>query len=182
MACYHSSNFEYARAIYDKIIDDPLLALLFSDMSDSVPSNDVVEYFQQQPSGICWTEILNDDKTKYVIHEFEDNRFSDFSLLHGELNQLIQDLKTKGVNWERREDDLKELYCGHHATRLAIVKNLVSNLPQTPIHLTKTKPTCSSCHEGLKQISLMKQSDIILRDETRVHHFHNGKCSCNDQF
>jgi hypothetical protein len=182
MVCYHSGNVHYAKLIYDHINNDPFLLLLYSDMINSLPSNEIINYFRQQTSGICWTEIENDDKTGYIIHEFHDNDLVNFPSLNSELNVLINELKSVNINWESHENDLKELFCGHTSTRLAIAQNLISTLPTTIFQLTKTKPICSVCHEGIKQLSLIRQRDIILRDSIRVHHFHNGQCSCHDQF
>ncbi|CAF3866526.1 unnamed protein product [Rotaria magnacalcarata] len=178
IVCYHSKNVEYAKSIYDKIIDDPFLSLLFADMTNSVPSNEIINYFRQEKPGKCWTEIKHDDKSNYIIHEFQDNQLSENS----ELNTVINELKSVDVHWKTFENDLKELFCGHTATRLAIAKNLMSTPPNTTIQLTKTKSTCHLCHEGIKQLSVLKKRDIILRDNVRVHHFHSGKCSCRDQF
>ncbi len=177
MTCYHSENVEQAKLIYEKIKDDPLVSLLFSDMTNSLPSNEVRNYFRQEKPGICWTEIPNDDKTGYTIHEFYD-----MPSLNSELNVMIDELKAVGVDWKSRENDLKELFCGHLALRLAIAQNFVSTLPTTSFQLTKNKPICSVCHEGIKQLTLIRQRDIILRDSKRVHHFHHGQCSCHDQF
>ncbi len=177
MVCYYSGNVQYAKLIYEKIKHDPFLLLLFSDMTNSVPSNEVMNYFRQQKLGICWTEMENDDKTGYIIHEFQD-----IPSFNPELNVMIDELKSVNVNWESQENDLKELFCGHLSLRLAVAQNLVSTLPTTSFQLTKTKPICSVCHEGLKQLTLIRQREIILRDSIRVHHFHHGQCSCHDQF
>ncbi|CAF4733107.1 unnamed protein product [Rotaria sp. Silwood1] len=182
MVCYHEKNLRYGKLIYDHITDDPFLLLLFSDMTNTLPSTEIINYFRQQIPGICWTEIENNDKTNYIIYEFCNNDLLNFSSLHSELNIVINDLKLVGVNWKTYENDLKELFCGHTAIRLAIVKNLISTLPRTTIQLTTTKSICHVCHEGIKQLSLLKQRDIILKDNIRVHHFYNGQCSCHDQF
>jgi hypothetical protein len=171
MVCYHTGNVQYAKLIYKHICDNPFLLLLFSDMINLLPSKEIIHYFQQQSIGICWTETENGDD----VNEYYDNDRRNFP----SLNLLIDELKSVGVNWESQENDLKELFCGHRATRLAIARNLAS---RKMIQLTKTKSTCSVCHEGMKQLTLIKQCDIILRDTIRVHHFHNGQCSCHDQF
>ncbi|CAF4076103.1 unnamed protein product [Rotaria sp. Silwood2] len=182
MVCYQSKNVQYAKLIYDHITDDPFLLLLFSDMTNSLSSNEIINYFRQQKPGICWTEIENNDKTNYIIYEFCDNDLSNFSSLHSEFNVVINDLKSTGIYWKTYENDLKEFVCGHTSIRLAIVKNLISTLPRTTIQLTTTKSICHVCHEGIKELSLLKQRDIVLRDNIRAHHFHNGHCSCHDQF
>jgi len=182
MVCYHSGNVQYAKLIHDQMIDDRLLLLLFSDMTNSLPSNEIISYFHRQSPDICWTEIENDDQTGYIVHEFRDNDLVNFPSLKSQLNVMIDELKSVGVNWESRKNDLKELFCGHIAIRLALAQNLVSTLPTTVFQLTKTKPTCYNCHEGIKQLTLLRRCDIILRDSIRVHHFHNGKCSCDDKF
>ncbi|CAF3454928.1 unnamed protein product [Rotaria sp. Silwood1] len=167
MVCYHEKNLRYGKLIYDHITDDPFLLLLFSDMTNTLPSTEIINYFRQQIPGICWTEIENNDKTNYIIYEFCNNDLLNFSSLHSELNIVINDLKLVGVNWKTYENDLKELFCGHTAIRLAIVKNLISTLPRTTIQLTTTKSLCHVCHEGIKQLSLLKQRDIILKDNIR---------------
>lgn len=182
MVCYHSNNVRYAESIHDEILEDPFISLLFADMTDSLPSKEIIHYFQQQNSSKCWTEIQNDEKSSYIIHEFNDENLSKFSSLDNELKVVVSDLKSVGVDWERNDNDLKEFFCGHATTRLAVVKNLVSNISNNMFQLTKTKSTCHICHEGLKQLSLLRQRDIILKDNIRIHHFHDGQCSCHDQF
>lgn len=137
-------------------------------MMNLLPSKDVFNY----SGGICWTEIEN------MIYEFYDNDQRNLPAL----NAVIDELKSVGVNWESKENDLKELFCGHRATRLSIAQNFSSTSPPTILQLTKTKSTCSICHEGMKKLTLIKNCDIILRDNLRVHHFHHGQCSCHDQF
>ncbi|CAF1220200.1 unnamed protein product [Adineta steineri] len=182
IVCYHSGNVQYAKSIYDQIKDDPFLLLLFSDMTNSLPSNEILNYFQQQLPGKCRTEIKNNNTMNYTVYEFHDNDLSNFPLLNSELNIIIDELKSVNINWQLIKNDLKQLFCGHISVRLAIVQNFVLNPSSTVIQLTKTKPLCSTCHEGIKQLTLIKQCDIILKDDIRIHRFHNGKCSCHDKF
>lgn len=182
MVCYHSGNVSYEKLIYDHIKNDNYLSLLYADMTNSVVSKEILNYFQEQTVGKCWTEIKNDEKNEYILHEFHDNDLENFPALNSELNVMINELKSVNINWESHENDLKELFCGHTSIRLGIAQNLISTLPKTSFQLTKTKPICSICHEGIKQLTLLRQRDIILRDNIRVHHFHNGQCSCHDQF
>ena len=177
LSCYHSGNIQYAKLAYEKVHADPVVSLLFADMTHSMPSNEVIDQFRGQKPGKCWTEIERDDRTGYDIHEFLD-----VPSFNAELNVIIKELKSVGVDWQRRKNDLKELYCGHFALRSAIAQNFVSTRPPSSFQLTKTKPICSICHEGIKQLTLLRQCDVFLRDNHRVHHFHRGQCSCTDQF
>ena len=177
LSCYHSGNIPHAKLTAEKAKDDPLVSLLYADLTHSSPSNEVINYFRQEKRGKCWTEIENDDQTGYTIHEFHD-----VPPVNAELDVIIEELKSVDVDWKMRKDDLKELFCGHVALRTAIARNLISTLPTTSFQLTKSKPICSICHEGMKRLTLLRQCEILLRDNLRVHHFHHGQCSCADRF
>ena len=90
MICYHSKNVQYAKIIYEKINSNPMISLLFADLTNSSLSKSVLDYFRQQKPGKCWTE---DDG--YTIHEFHDESSSNIN-------------------------DLKQFYCGHNSLRLAV--------------------------------------------------------------
>ena len=165
MVCYRSGNTQRAKAIFPHLAHDPLVTLLYSDMTQTVPSNDILEHFRRKPLGTCWTELLDGQKNKFVVRESQD------ASLHGEFPSVNID-----------SHDLKGLFCGHAASHSALADYHDSSSSLTAIHLTKTRPTCSVCHDSMKDWSAQRQRDIVLRDATRVHHFHRGHCSCNDQF
>ena len=40
------------------------------------------------------------------------------------------------------------------------------------------KGVCGDCHSAISYISMIIESEIILRDSSRFHHFKKGSCSC----
>ncbi|KAJ8620435.1 hypothetical protein MRB53_028964 [Persea americana] len=44
----------------------------------------------------------------------------------------------------------------------------------------KNLRVCSDCHSATKLISKIYDREIIVRDQSRFHHFKNGLCSCLD--
>ncbi|PRQ20895.1 putative DYW domain-containing protein [Rosa chinensis] len=47
-----------------------------------------------------------------------------------------------------------------------------------PIIVKKNLRVCLDCHSAIKYISLVVGRKIIVRDNTRFHHFADGLCSC----
>ncbi|KAL1196165.1 Pentatricopeptide repeat-containing protein chloroplastic/mitochondrial [Cardamine amara subsp. amara] len=77
-------------------------------------------------------------------------------------------------------DGSKEYSLRLHSERLAIAFGLISLPPQTPIRIFKNLRVCSDCHEVTKLISKVFNTEIIVRDRVRFHHFKDGSCSCSD--
>ncbi|KAJ0798086.1 putative DYW domain-containing protein [Helianthus annuus] len=44
----------------------------------------------------------------------------------------------------------------------------------------KNLRVCGGCHEATKFISAIEKREIIVGDNSRFHHFKEGKCSCGD--
>ncbi|CAN8241112.1 unnamed protein product [Cochlearia groenlandica] len=77
-------------------------------------------------------------------------------------------------------DSSKEYSLKLHSERLAIAFGLISLPPQTPIRIFKNLRVCNDCHEATKLISKVFNTEIIVRDRVRFHHFKDGSCSCAD--
>ncbi|KAJ4901949.1 Pentatricopeptide repeat-containing protein [Raphanus sativus] len=77
-------------------------------------------------------------------------------------------------------DGSKEYSLRLHSERLAIAFGLISLPPRTPIRVFKNLRVCSDCHEVTKLISNVFNTEIIVRDRVRFHHFKDGFCSCSD--
>jgi hypothetical protein len=183
MVYYRMNRKTCAQSIHQHLINDPTAVLLYSDMTQSVPSNDILNYFLEQDSGKCWTETMNDDRTRYIARQFNDDDVSHDVHFNVTLTNMYDELKSVGINWKDDRLNLKRLFCGHQAIQLAMAFNLAStNSMMNTIHLTKTRTTCSLCHDAIKHLSFSREIDIVLQDAHRVHHFHRGQCSCHDQF
>jgi len=77
-------------------------------------------------------------------------------------------------------DGSKEYSLRLHSERLAIAFGLINLPPQTPIRIFKNLRVCNDCHEVTKLISKVFNTEIIVRDRVRFHHFKDGSCSCLD--
>ncbi len=77
-------------------------------------------------------------------------------------------------------DDEKRWSLCTHSERIAIAYGML-HVPQgQPLYLTKNLRVCTDCHEETKIISKIRQREIIVSDANRIHHFKNGKCTCED--
>ncbi|CAN7016551.1 unnamed protein product [Brassica rapa subsp. trilocularis] len=81
---------------------------------------------------------------------------------------------------DSNNDGSKEYSLRLHSERLAIAFGLISLPPRTPIRVFKNLRVCSDCHEVTKLISKVFNTEIIVRDRVRFHHFKDGSCSCSD--
>lgn len=122
------------------------------------------------------------------IHTFimRDDSHPELSVIHKKIKQMQHDLKKAGfksdtswvlknINEEEKEDDL----C-YHSEKLAMAYGLLHTPPKSSLTITKNLRVCGNCHSSTKMFSKIYARDIIVRDASRFHHFHNGKCSCND--
>ncbi|KAL6185123.1 hypothetical protein ACLB2K_041258 [Fragaria x ananassa] len=85
-------------------------------------------------------------------------------------NEVLQDVE---------EEQKKYLLC-HHSERLAIAFGIISTPAGTTIRVTKNLRVCVDCHTATKLISKIVGREIIVRDNSRFHHFKGGECSCGD--
>lgn len=78
------------------------------------------------------------------------------------------------------DDSMKEKLLHHHSERIAIAFALISIPAGKPIIVKKNLRVCLDCHSAIKYISKVVGRKIILRDNSRFHHFAEGSCSCGD--
>ncbi|XP_052188334.1 putative pentatricopeptide repeat-containing protein At3g23330 [Diospyros lotus] len=78
------------------------------------------------------------------------------------------------------EEEQKKILLSSHSERLAIAFGIISTPPGMTIRVTKNLRVCVDCHIATKLISKIVGREIIVRDNTRFHHFKDGKCSCGD--
>lgn len=86
---------------------------------------------------------------------------------------------TSEVHHDVEEEQKKYLLCSH-SERLAIVFGIISSPVGTTIRVTKNLRVCTDCHTATKFISKIVGREIVVRDNSRFHHFKNGMCSCGD--
>lgn len=86
---------------------------------------------------------------------------------------------TNEVFHDIEEEQKRELLCSH-SERLAIAFGIISTPVGITIRVTKNLRVCVDCHIATKFISKIVGREIIVRDNSRFHHFRDGKCSCGD--
>lgn len=132
--------------------------------------------------GYSWIEVRG------AVHVFRsgDRLHPHLELIHKKLNELWNRIKDAGyvpdLNFALHNvgDEQKEMMLMMHGEKLAIAFALISSTIGTPLRVFKNLRVCGDCHHAIKYISIIEQREIILRDNTRFHHFANGRCTCGD--
>lgn len=76
------------------------------------------------------------------------------------------------------EEKITEVW--QHSEKIALAFGLITIPPGLPIRIMKNLRICGDCHSTFKFISGTTGREIIVRDNTRFHHFRDGVCSCKD--
>ncbi|KAM5559486.1 putative pentatricopeptide repeat-containing protein [Rosa sericea] len=132
--------------------------------------------------GYSWVDIGN--KT----HTFgaEDWSHPQKKEIYEKLGSLLDRIKKAGyvpntdLVLHDMDDNSKVELLHHHSERIAIAFALISMPAGKPIIVKKNIRVCLDCHSAIKYISLVVGRKIIVRDNTRFHHFADGLCSCGD--
>lgn len=107
--------------------------------------------------------------------------------IYAKLREIREKLKLEGhvpdtsqvlLNIDGEKEKESELE--NHSERLAISFGLINMERRTPIRIIKNLRVCNDCHVVTKLLSAIYDREIIVRDNSRFHHFKNGSCSCND--
>ncbi|KAH0468232.1 hypothetical protein IEQ34_003265 [Dendrobium chrysotoxum] len=80
------------------------------------------------------------------------------------------------------EEKDKEAELAYHSERLAIAFCLINMESIAPMRIVKNLRVCNDCHNVTKLLSSIYDCEIIVRDNSRFHHFRNGSCSCMDHW
>ncbi|KAL5798076.1 hypothetical protein ACOSQ2_002896 [Xanthoceras sorbifolium] len=124
-----------------------------------------------------------------VVHEFivGDKSHSQTHEIYSKLGEMRNKLKSAGhvpdttqVLLCIEDEEEKEVELENHSERLAIAFGLINGEPGTPIRIMKNLRVCNDCHSVTKLLSRIYSREIIVRDNSRFHHFKNGTCSCKD--
>ncbi|TYH37576.1 hypothetical protein ES332_D12G050700v1 [Gossypium tomentosum] len=78
------------------------------------------------------------------------------------------------------EEEEKENALSYHSEKIAVAFMLLKTAPGTPIRIVKNLRICADCHLAIKLTSKVFEREIIVRDQSRFHHFRDGFCSCGD--
>ncbi|GAV65255.1 PPR domain-containing protein/PPR_2 domain-containing protein/DYW_deaminase domain-containing protein, partial [Cephalotus follicularis] len=129
-----------------------------------------------------WVEVKN------KIHAFiaGDKSHPFYDRINEALKELLEQMEREGYVPDTNEvlhdieEEQKRDLLRSHSERLAIGFGIISTPPGTTIRVTKNIRVCVDCHVAIKYISKIVAREIIVRDNSRFHHFSEGKCSCGD--
>jgi len=136
---------------------------------------------KKKPGG-SWIEInkqVNDFPVGDGSHPQTDEIYAELEILAGQMKMegYVPDTRFALTDLE---EDQKEQIIWHHSEKLAIAFGLINTSPGTTIRVIKNLRVCGDCHSATKFISKIVEREIIVRDNNRLHHFKDGKCSCRD--
>lgn len=129
-----------------------------------------------------WIEFKNS------VHTFisGDKSHPLYDRIYVALKDLLEQIEREGyipdtseVFHDVEEEQKKYLLFGH-SERLALAFGIISTPSGTTIRITKNIRVCVDCHTAIKFISKIVPREIVVRDNSRFHHFKDGKCSCSD--
>ncbi|GKV31797.1 hypothetical protein SLEP1_g40463 [Rubroshorea leprosula] len=132
--------------------------------------------------GYSWVDVGNQTH----IFGAEDWSHPQQKEIYEKLDTLLDEIKKAGyvpctdsIPLDM-EDSLKEKILQRHSERIAVAFALLSLPVGKPIIVKKNLRVCSDCHSAIKYISKVVGRKIIVRDNSRFHHFADGLCSCGD--
>ena len=125
-----------------------------------------------------------------ILHSFvaADNQHTKQREIYGKLEEVVERLREAGHRFDtglvtrevESEEERVKVLC-NHSEKLAISFGLLELKDSTsPIRITKNLRVCPDCHAATKLISSIYGREIIVRDQSRFHHFKGGSCSCGD--
>ncbi|CAL5347445.1 unnamed protein product [Camellia sinensis] len=129
-----------------------------------------------------WIEVKN------KVHAFVagDESHPYFDRINEVLKVLLELMEREGyvpdtneVFHDVEEEQKRDLLCSH-SERLAIAFGIITTPAGMTIRVTKNLRVCVDCHVATKFISKIVGREIIVRDNSRFHHFRDGECSCGD--
>ncbi|KAL5784620.1 hypothetical protein ACOSQ2_007012 [Xanthoceras sorbifolium] len=129
-----------------------------------------------------WIEVKN------KVHAFAagDESHPCYDKINKALKVLLELMEREGYLPDTKEvlhdveEEQKKYLLHYHSERLAIAFGIISTPNGTTIRVIKNLRVCGDCHTAIKFISKIVQREIIVRDNSRFHHFKDGKCSCGD--
>jgi hypothetical protein len=133
--------------------------------------------------GCSWVEAQ-----KGVIHEFYAGEMThpESIKIKEALEDLLDRLKAHGyqpilssVTYDISDEEKKRILM-HHSEKLALAYGLLSTDAGCTIKIMKNIRICEDCHAFMCSASQVMEREIVVRDNMRFHHFHDGACSCGN--
>ncbi|CAN0870787.1 Pentatricopeptide repeat-containing protein At3g47530 [Linum grandiflorum] len=130
-----------------------------------------------QDRGIQTTPGCSSIILKGEVHEFvaDDVSHPRNKAIYETLDEINEQLKIAGYVAEMTSEVLS-----YHSEKLALAFGILATPPGTTIRIAKNLRTCVDCHNFAKAVSWVYNREVVIRDRNRFHHFHEGRCSCND--
>ncbi|OWM80285.1 pentatricopeptide repeat-containing protein At4g14850 [Punica granatum] len=133
-------------------------------------------------TGYSWITV----KDKVHVFRAKDTSHERNSEIQETLAKLRKDMERAGYladpNYAlydlEEEEKITEVW--NHSEKIALAFGLLSIPPGVPVRIMKNLRICGDCHSAFKFISCITGKEIIVRDNSRFHHFRDGLCSCKD--
>lgn len=125
---------------------------------------------------------------KGVIHEFYagDTTHPRSREIKEALENLMNRLQINGyqpnlssVLYDVNDEEKRRILM-NHSEKLALAYALLSTDDGSAIRIVKNLRICEDCHLFMCGASQVTGREIIVRDNLRFHHFHDGSCSCSN--
>ncbi|KAK7280104.1 hypothetical protein RJT34_25166 [Clitoria ternatea] len=193
-ACRAHKNVELAEKVVDKILLlDPgnmgAYVLMSNIYSASQRWKDAAKLrIHMRKTGLRKTPACSWIEVGNKVHTFlaGDKSHPYYDKINKALNVLLEQMEREGyvldtsevlhdVDEEHKRDLLRT-----HSERLAIVFGIISTAAGTTIRVIKNIRVCVDCHTAIKFMAKVVGREIIVRDNSRFHHFKSGSCSCGD--
>ncbi|XP_074269888.1 putative pentatricopeptide repeat-containing protein At5g52630 [Silene latifolia] len=132
--------------------------------------------------GYSWVDVGN----KTHVFGAHDWSHPQQVQIYKKLDSLIDEIKRMGYKPERdvihidTDDSTKEKMLQYHSEKIAVAFAVMSLPSWKPIIIKKNLRICIDCHSAIKLMAKAVGRSIIVRDNSRFHHFADGYCSCND--
>lgn len=193
-ACRVHKNVELAEKVAEKIFTvDPenmgayvLLSNVYSAAKrwkDAVKVRTCMRDKGLKKKPACsWVEVKN------KVHAFvaEDKSHPYYDHIIEALDVISEQMEREGYVPNTNEvlhdveEEQKKYLLYHHSERLAIAFGIISSPAGATIRVTKNIRVCVDCHAAIKFMSKIVGREMIVRDNSRFHHFKDGECSCGD--
>lgn len=193
-ACRAHKNVELAEKVVDKIlVIDPenmgAYVLMSNIYSAAQRWKDAAKLrIQMRERGIKKTPACSWIEVKNRVHCFwaGDESHPHYEKINQALNVLMEQMEKEGYVADTSpvlhdvDEDQKSSLLRSHSERLAMAYGIISTPAGTTIRVIKNIRVCVDCHTAIKFIAKIVGREIIVRDNSRFHHFKNGACSCGD--
>nr|GEV94107.1 hypothetical protein [Tanacetum cinerariifolium] len=179
-ACNHAGLVDDGRRYFDMMVNEYRIEPTIEHYGCFVDilcragcleeAKNVIEKMPMKPNKIIWMSLLSASRIykNVEIGEYAANHVREIDPKYIEILLHIDG------------DDAKVAELESHSERLAIAFGLINMKQGIPIRIVKNLRVCNDCHSVTKLLSKVYNREIIVRDNSRFHHFKNGSCSCMD--